>query len=78
MLYGETEEAYTERLRDRDPGRLALQEHQDLFSRFKRTAGPTERWQGGVWKEAHAAIEKRCQIRRAEACRSPAEMAEWG
>ena len=35
MLYGETDEAYTERLRDRDPGRLALQEHQDLYSRFQ-------------------------------------------
>ena len=76
MLYGETEEAYTERLRDRDPGRLALQEHQDLYSRFKRTAGPTERWQGGVWKEAQDAIERRFQIRRTEVCRSSAEMAE--
>ena len=78
MLYGEMEEAYMERLRDRDPGRLALREHQDLFSRFKRTAGPTESWQGGVWKEAQDAIERRCQTRRAEACRSPAEMAEGG
>ena len=76
MLYGETEEAYMERLRDRDPGRLALQEHQDLLSRFKRTAGPTESWQGGVWKEAQDAIERRFQTRRAEACRSPEEMAE--
>ena len=76
MLYGETDEAYTERLRDRDPGRLALQEHQDLYSRFKWTAGPAERWQGGVWKEAQDAIERRFWTRRAEACCSPAEMAE--
>ena len=76
MLYGETEEAYMERLRDRDPGRLALREHQELYSRFKWTAGPTERWQGGVWKEAQDAIERRFWKRRAEACCSPAEMAE--
>ena len=78
MLYGETEEAFRERMRDRDPGRLAGREHQDLWHRFKRTAGPTESWQGGVWKEAQDAIERRCQTRKAEACHSPAEMAEGG
>ena len=70
MPYMETlaeEEAYMERLRNRDPGRLALREHQDLYNRFKRTAGPTESWQGGVWKEAQDAIERRCWKRRAEA-----------
>ena len=76
MLYGETEEAFRERMRDRDPGRLAVREHQDLWHRFKRTAGPTESWQGGVWKEAQDAIDRRFWKRRAEACCRPAEMAE--